>query len=85
MSFTLGLSIVFLLLIGYRNHMTLNIRLKAIDVIYTHGAPNILRMFFNNSNYRIMMFDFRKWTFKQFYPELWEYENEKIKTNQTTS
>jgi hypothetical protein len=45
-----------------RNNMTLKYRLRAIDLD--------LNVFRDGPSYEWMLFDLRKWTFKQFYPEL---------------
>lgn len=54
--------LAFLVLLQVRNNLTLKYRLRAIDIDVYFVT--------NGPSYEAMLFDFRKWTFKQFYPEL---------------
>lgn len=55
-------AIGILMLVECRNGLTLEHRLRAIDINMT--------VFLAGPSYNSMMFDLRKWTFAQFYPEL---------------
>lgn len=56
-----------------RNELTFRVRMRAIDLIHEiepHEAWRTAHQKFMSVTYESMMYDLRKWTFKQFYPEL---------------
>lgn len=66
-------SIALLLLFVIRNELTYRMRMAATDVLETLIGTDDFEIEFDRfkaASYESMMFDLRKWTFKQFYPSL---------------
>lgn len=62
------LALAFCFLMLARNDLVYQVRAKAIDIIWDSKLDE--SVFDDGPTYDAMMWDFRKWTFKQFYPEL---------------
>jgi hypothetical protein len=65
--FVLGAILAFCFLMLARNGMIFRCRQKANAICYQMGDWTI---YDSKPSYEAMMWDLRKWTFKQFYPEL---------------
>lgn len=64
------LGFVFSLILIIRNSIVFKYRERALDLIYEGETlePNLRKYYFLSSTE--MIWDLRKWTFKQFYPHL---------------
>lgn len=63
--------IIVLVLVGLflRYNWVFKIRIKAINIVYGKHSPVDWRVY-QRTTFREQMWDIRKWTFKQFFPEL---------------
>lgn len=56
----------------FRNELVYRVRQTAIQVI---DENDLSYKILNDPSYNEMVFQFKKWTFKQFYPELVQCQN----------
>lgn len=60
------------LLIAIRALLVLKHQLKAIDYVYSKKNWKLMQKRLHSRGFMTMIFDLRKWTYKQFYPEFIE-------------
>ena len=63
------LAALFLTLVLLRNHLVFKYRMKAINIVYGKHSPVDWKVY-QRTKRAEQFYDLRKWTFKQFYPEL---------------
>lgn len=70
------IGVLFCLFMAFvRNNLVYNVRKKAINIIYNNrvvGDGSLDWNIHDRVSYEKMMWDFSKWKFSQFYPELVE-------------
>lgn len=64
-----GVLIAIASLFLIRNQIIYKIRIRAIDYVFDSSNCENLRPRLNNPDYEQMMYQWNKWTFKQFYPD----------------
>lgn len=70
-----------MMLLMLRINIVTKTRLRAIGVIYAYKDWQEKKELLINPSYNEMVFDLTKWTFKQFYPELYIRETTLNETN----
>lgn len=79
----LGLVLLYALFLAIRNEVVFHARAKAIDLLpnFPSKYADYLcdKIVFEDQHDQI--WNFRKWTFKQFYPEMWESQNARVVFN----
>lgn len=66
--------IIIILVVSLRIELIGSYRIKMVDKIYDHPKNStergLLHKMYHANSYDKMLFDFRKWTFKQFYGDI---------------
>lgn len=66
----LAAGIMFCALMLYRNELVFKARMKAADICWDERSSEEFRARFKSQSYDSLLYDFRCWTFAQFYPWL---------------
>lgn len=84
-------SVVLAVFFLIRNNIVYNARMRAIDTLSQFGREMLSRhessqpvweWYSNQPSYNEMMFDWRSWTFKQFFPNIHEAKRQGVQPQQ---